>query len=473
MGKIVKSTDKNGQVTYPVTLDEAVVVTLGESKKTLKQHLANPNSTPIMSALYTGLYYGANSTNNGYFEPICVKPKNTSNVIGKYYIRFRMTTTSTGYASYWNSSDVEIWFNRTGSVNCYRIWNWRVGSNLHNTVGINYPSTNAYFNTSGTHIGVGITADNNYNQASYKRDTLIEILEISEDLIVTLDLPADTKQYTKMPWYNSTALPKHTTLNAKDVGLQETGDSNTYDRTYINGASFRVGSKYRINGNSLAAFTSDDKVVPISVCGTTYTTTAYTIANGTRVYNTDTGIDWKKGIIYFATSTNTAVGGLTPTNTAYFSVPAVDMRYSDNVLANNNANNTLGFEEAKPVYLRGVIKEDGLFYIRPATFKYSNNDYYRAFVQDIPLTEEKDNDGYKIVYWLYGYTYYNSSYATRGYQATLAYNNPMFVVVDGNLINYEASLEKKVSDLQQQLQQFNSVVSAAIASLDERVRLLM
>lgn len=395
---------------------------------------------PLMSALYTGLYYGANSTSNGYFEPICVKPKDPDKVLGTYYLRFRMSTLCAAYPSYMNFSEVEVWFTRTGSINCSRVWNWRVGSYLHYYVGVSYPSTNANFNTIGTHLGVGITSGNNYNSANYKRDTLIEILEVSDDLVVTLDAPEDTKQYTKMPWYDANLIA-HSTLNAVDVGMQETGDSNTYDRTYMNAARFVVGDKYRVHGYSIVMFTPDDKVVPISVCGTSYTTTAYTIANGTRVFNTDVGIDYTKGIFYLSTGTNFAVNGITSSSVAYVSLPGIDLRYSDNTLASNTAANTLGIIEPKRVYIRGVIKEDGLFYIRPAKVTYNKNEYYRALVQELPSESEYDDDGYKVVYWLFGFSYYNSSYTTRGYQATLAYDNPMFEINDeGRLAPYINSL---------------------------------
>lgn len=165
--------------------------------------------------------------------------------------------------------------------------------------------------------------------------------------------------------------------------------------------------------------------------------------------------------------------GATTNMSIYFAITGIDLRYTFNCLASNAAANTLGTEMGKNVYIRGYIK-DGLFYIAPTTVTYSNNPYYKCWTQDpVDETIEVDGVSYPVCYWLIGSAYYNSSYATRGYQVNLFHDNPMLVFRNGRLMEYTMALEKQVSDLQQQLDQFNSVVSTAIASLDERVRLLM
>lgn len=55
----------------------------------------------------------------------------------------------------------------------------------------------------------------------------------------------------------------------------------------------------------------------------------------------------------------------------------VDLRYSDNCVPTSAANN-LGMVVRKPVYLRGTIGSDGLFYLAPIDVTYNNATYQRA-----------------------------------------------------------------------------------------------
>ncbi|MDV3427654.1 MAG: hypothetical protein LIR50_11640 [Bacillota bacterium] len=82
----------------------------------------------------------------------------------------------------------------------------------------------------------------------------------------------------------------------------------------------------------------------------------------------------------------------------------IDFRYTDNGVANASTVTTLSLEARKPVFFRGTIGSDGLFYLAPLTVTYNSASYPRAWTQDIPTTE----DGY--VYWFIGYPYYNASY---------------------------------------------------------------
>lgn len=400
--------------------------------------------SPIMSRTYTGLYHGKDSTADSRFLPICVKTKDSSKVIGDYHIKFAVTTTSPGYSTYQSVSICDFWFNRTGSVNCYAIWNSRVGSYLHYYITVAYPTTNAYFDSIGTHLGIYLYSGNNCNSSSYTRTSKFDILEVSDDLEVTLEETSDLKNYTLMDWYtgkDSDATISIANYNGVDVGLQESGDANTnyYERLQNYSIRYKTGSTYRVNGYSIVGLNQSGNLIPISVAGTSETTTAYTIANGTRIFNTTEGFDYSKELMYQSTSTDYAVSGATGTSQTYPIYPGVDLRYSDNIVASNSSSNTLGLTEYKPIYIRGVIKEDGLFYIRPLTVTYSSNTYYRATTQDIPTTIEYDEDGYQYTYWFLGYPYYNSSYTTRGYQISLYLNNTMYWFHNGSFQAYDPS----------------------------------
>lgn len=55
----------------------------------------------------------------------------------------------------------------------------------------------------------------------------------------------------------------------------------------------------------------------------------------------------------------------------------VDLRYSDNCVPSSTAN-SLGMVNRKPVYLRGTIGNDGLFYLAPIDVTYNSSTYQRA-----------------------------------------------------------------------------------------------
>lgn len=527
MGKIVKSTDKNGQTQYPVTIDDAVVCTDGTTKKTLKQKLATYQpkeegkslSTndftdtlkakleslhePLVVRTYTGLYYGANSYNAGYFSPICVKPKDTTKSVGEYYIKYKVSTTCAGYPSYSNYSIIELWLNRTGTVNCYRIWNWRVGSYLHYYANVASPSTQAAFDSFGSLIGIGIVLGNNYNSASYKRTCVFEVLKVSDDLDWSIEDSCDSLlQYQKTTWYTSVtgtgATVSNGTYNAVDVGLQESGDSNTYDRYYTSYNSIKVSNYFRLMANTLSAFDKDGNIFALGQHTTTQDTTARIAslvdkgewASGTayiigdeihyasndiyyrcikahtasssilptnttywqtyRAYNKN-GIDWKRGMLYGGVSY--AKGTTVTSMTLYHAISGMDFRHTFNCVASNATANTLGIELGKSVYIRGYIK-DGLFYIAPTLVTYSGNQYVMCWTQN-PVDESIVIDGvsYPICYWLIGYAYYSSSYTTRGYQVNLIDNNTMWWFKDSKLVEY--------NECDAQLDALNAAVATA------------
>jgi len=51
------------------------------------------------------------------------------------------------------------------------------------------------------------------------------------------------------------------------------------------------------------------------------------------------------------------------------------MRYTDNVYLHKTATSELGIVARKPLYFRGTIGNDGLFYLAPITVTHNNTNY--------------------------------------------------------------------------------------------------
>jgi len=134
---------------------------------------------------------------------------------------------------------------------------------------------------------------------------------------------------------------------------------------------------------SLYGLDRENKAQAFSLYSADYTSSTTNI-NTARVYNT-AGIDWTRGIWYSNSWTNFAKNAdlnISPSFMYY----AVDLRYTDNCIAATSAT-TLGLVARKPVFFRGYIKEDGLFYLDPLSVTYNNATYKRAWTQDIPTSK--------------------------------------------------------------------------------------
>ena len=114
----------------------------------------------------------------------------------------------------------------------------------------------------------------------------------------------------------------------------------------------------------------------------------------------------------------------------------LDFRYTDNCVASGSAN-TLGMKSREPVYLRGTLGTDGLFYLDPITVTYSSNSYKRAWVQLSDATNLSTSPfDTSHVYWFIGYAYYNSSYVNSQYQFDLHSSDSLMMWNGSQLIPY-------------------------------------
>jgi hypothetical protein len=126
----------------------------------------------------------------------------------------------------------------------------------------------------------------------------------------------------------------------------------------------------------LVGFDKDGNAMGISVySGSQSSSTTGISAKGTRLYCTE-GFDYTKGVMYVSTSSSFTYNADMNVSTQ-INYSGVDLRYTDNCVASTTANN-LGMINRKPVYLRGTIGNDGLFYLAPIDVTYNNRTYQRA-----------------------------------------------------------------------------------------------
>lgn len=263
--------------------------------------------------------------------------------------------------------------------------------------------------------------------------SLNDILEIEADAYETGDMLNYTKlssTYYTTSTSASNSAGRWNNLSATTQGLYESGDDNTYTYTQqssnylVNGTTYSDNSAGYLLGYSMIGFDKDGKALMISK--KTPTTTAYnTGIDKTRVY-CNAGFDYTKGIRYVSTSTNFAANAAMNVSTQ-INYSGLDFRYNDNCVAGSSTNN-LGLVNREPVYLRGTIGSDGLFYLAPIEVirveKVNNVDtnvtYKRAWVQPGDATRLDTNPfDTEHVYWFVGYPYYNSSYPNSLYQLDL------------------------------------------------------
>lgn len=264
---------------------------------------------------------------------------------------------------------------------------------------------------------------------------LAETLEVEGDAYRTDYTKLNTTYYTTNT-SSSNSAGRWINLSATTQGLYESGDDNTYTYTqqssnYMKNTTKSGDTGVKLWSYPLVGFDKDGNAMGISVySGSQSSSTTSVSAKGTRLYCTE-GFDYTKGIRYVSTSSSFAYN--TDMNiSTQINYSGVDFRYTDNCVASATANN-LGMVNRKPVYLRGTIGSDGLFYLAPIDVTYNNGTYQRAWVQDVPSIE---NENGEYVYWFIGYPYYNSSYTASLYQLNLITQGELVWYKDGNLKPY-------------------------------------
>ena len=394
---------------------------------------------------YTGLIGTTNAWKNACFYLMTLRPNTWD---GEWAVKYKVESsldaglTPSNYKMFTSQHECYL-TGRQGVYTAYAIFNSFSSTSYRPLYYFtNHRTTEDGYNAGYGHkLGINLTSSNSNLDVNYKRTFKITILDTSNCTCTFNEEPeiapnSDRTDYTKLnsTYYttsDSNSAGNFTNLNGCDNGLQESGNANTTDVTNLNNYYLVNGSKndttsLRIFGYNLIGFGRDGKALCISVptAATTANTTAIQTA---RVYNTE-GFEPSKGLLY--TNSSTVFGADANINiTPRKFTGSVDMRYSDNCIAASTAND-LGFVLRKPIYLRGTIGTDGLFYVAPMEVTYNSATYKRAWIQDLPTTE----DGY--VYWFVGYPYYNSSYPNSLYQFDLNAANHVIHYKNGKYQTY-------------------------------------
>lgn len=441
--------DLSNKPTIPTVNNATLTIQAdGTSKGTFTANASSNSTVNIQKSdfyptkTYTGLIGTSNEWKNASFYLLTVTPTNWNK---EWAIKYKLEagldegTTSTGY-QYFTSQHECYLTGRQGVYTAYSNFN-SIASTDYRVIyyHLNQRTTEAGYNAGNGHkIGIDLTSSKEQINTSYKRTIKITILDYENCTVTfneTPEIPSNSTRtdYTKLnsTYYTTSeanSAGNWSRLNGYTNGLQETGDANdnTYNQLmmsngYLVNGSYNGSTGLRIFNYSIIGFDKDGKALCISVPSAS-ATTASTSVNTARVYNT-VGFDYNKGLMY--TGQNTAyASGANMNISPRVAQSQLDLRYSDNTVASSSAN-TLGLIVRKPVYLRGTIGNDGLFYLAPMEVTYNSATYKRAWTQDIPTTE----DGY--VYWFIGFPYYNSSYPNSLYQINFYPDKQVFHYKDG------------------------------------------
>ena len=395
------------------------------------------------SKTFTGLIGTANEYKDASFYLFNVKPDSWGakewSVRYRYEVTLDNGLTPSGYLNTGSIHECYI----SGARGLYRTY--AMFNSINNTdyrlvyYNLIQETTEAGFNAGYPHkIGVELTSSWARSSPGYERTIKVTILECKNCTVSFVNAPEIPAQSTRNDYtkLNSTYYPNGVDTNSPgyaarqnmcDQGLQETGDNNTVNKlemTYsyaINGTS-NNGTALRILSYTLLGYDIDGKAMAFSVYSSSQTSRNANISTD-RVY-CDKGFDWTKGIVYQNASTVVSPGA-TFDNSFTVGQGNIDFRYTDNCINNANAT-TLGMVPREPVYLRGTIGADGLFYLDPITVTYSNTNYKRAWVQPSDATRLGTSPfDTNHVYWFIGYPYYNASYANSQYQIDLFTENAL------------------------------------------------
>lgn len=412
---------------YPVSLDKsgnlAVQVSLDNNES---NYVLSSNIRPTIYKKYesTSFYGTSNNSATCTFFFMSVRPDEWHK---PWRVRFKVHSYCPAYPN--NHSVTYCTLSGRLSSSIYSNWNEYFNA-AHYYIGVMMLNEAGYNNGLGHAVGIDLRNSTYFNNSAYYRTFEVEYYDCDGCTVSFLDEPVLQANW---PNYNTTNYGAINEYNAVDRGLQESGDDDTTNVLRLTADNITISDTFRLGPYSLFGFDRNNKAQGISLYSTDYSSSTVAI-NTARSYNT-AGIDWTRGLYYFSNGTNRNKNANVGNIILYLACTAVDLRYTDNCVPSSTAN-TLGMVQFKHVYLRGVIKEDGLFYLRPLSVTYNNATYQRAWTQDIPTSVETDGT-YPYVYWLIGRPTYNSSYVAALYAVNLEVNNPVYWYHNGAFREYQ------------------------------------
>lgn len=220
-----------------------------------------------------------------------------------------------------------------------------------------------YNNGLGHVLGISIGSATNYQNANYKRNFSIEVLEQEN---CTLTLFNEPLKWANVTGQGSTNYDTYQAVPAYNNGLWETGDSDTYNSTYVWGFRPRAGAQ-GIFAYSPLLLKSDGVWENVVTTNT---------VNATKERNTN---GFVVGQVLLSVVNVGANNVSTSDAHIYVIRPNIDVRY---LINGTTADVTVNV----PIYLVGEIHSDGLFYLDSPWW-----------TQTLPTTDDGK------VYWHIGY----------------------------------------------------------------------
>ena len=374
---------------------------------------------PSLTKTYTNTsFYGTTNTNDTCsFYFMSVKPNSWRT---PWTVRFKIHS----YCPSYPNGDSITWSTISGRSDSmiYHNWNERSES-AHSYITIHMLKEAGFTAGLGHAFGINLINSWNYTNSAYYRTFEVEYYDCENCTVTFLDAPVLWSNWSNGSTTNY--YPDYTNFDAINRGLRETGDDNDIGIIQMNNGRYINGNVMPLAQYGLFGFDREWKSQTISLYSSGYRN-ATTSINTARVYNTH-GIDYTKGLLYNSGG-NFNVNEIV-TASPRISMATIDFRYTDNVVASATAN-TLGMIGEKPVFLRGTIEDDGLFYLAPMTIQYNSTNYQRVWTQDVPTSA----DGY--VYWFIGYPHFDSAQAASLYRIDLFVENPIYWYHNGRFEEY-------------------------------------
>ena len=342
---------------------------------------------PITTATYTGILGTAsNDAANDSFYFMKVRPKD---FYCHWVIRYRITGTVPSNTSYTATSDVMFYGYGQAVAPAQYIFNNIYSTSyrpyyFHNFYRLTPAGYNAGYSNA---IGIGLRASNARNTTGYERTIKVEVLETVNCTAELLGTPVKWANWAGTGTTNYAGLSEY---NGCDNGLQETGDSNTYDRRLLNSSQRVTAGANGIKAYSLIMRDSTDKWQSL------------TTTSGNNVTHTKNPTGFYPYTIYYYGNSAVSANTLTANGNYIYETIPLDLRYSTNCGAT--------LTTMKSVYLVGTI-QNGLFYL---------DDLW--YTQTLPST----NDG-KV------YIYIGEAYSTAA--INLSATHPIYYF-DGYLKQY-------------------------------------
>ena len=410
----------------------------------LKQDIirqSNGEFIPILEHTYENYTCSAADVNNGYVYFMQVVPT-SDNYYQPWYIRYTLdivTATNQCQGKY------DVYLGSAGMTSHWIVFNRFYSSSYYPSYYhlMAWHSTAAkYANRETNPIRIGERIYSAYGTTTVARTYKIRVWET---VGCTVSFPENIETYGS--FYTDAKYGYNSTFNSTSNGLIDQYDANTVTFTqqtnnYLVNATENNGTGLRMLGYSLFGFDEDGNALAISVYSANQTSYTTGISEkGTRLYCTR-GFDYTKGIRYISTSNSFEPNANVNVSTL-INVSGQDFRCTDNCIASSTAN-ALGMVLRKPVYLRGTIGSDGLFYLAPIDVTYNSKTYQRAWVQDVPTIE---NENGEYVYWFIGYPYYNSSYPNSLYQINLITQGELVWYKNGSVRPYVTDINATLDDI--------------------------